>query len=170
MSRSFEKQVERNKQKLLMKQKKMGIAPSKVGIGGEGETFQGRNFILPIVLILFAAGYAMLGTVGAGQQLNFLYYLTIGLYVLLAVVTFMRKPYLRVTRNALYTSKFNRDRIMTADNIQKIILTADQVTILPKGKSQKWVFYRSRNRFNTAAMGERLVEFGKVNNLMVENH
>ncbi|MNH84900.1 hypothetical protein D3C87_316300 [compost metagenome] len=171
MARSFEKQVEKNKQRLLMQQKRQGIQPGKMGLSGEGETFRGRNIILPALLILFGVMYGSLGFIGGGSDINsFLYWLTIGLYILLGVITFIRKPYLRIGKNALYTSKFNRDRMLSADSIQKIILSQGVVTIVPKGNGQKWTFLRSRNRFNTEAMGERLREFGKLNKITVENH
>ncbi|GIP19937.1 MULTISPECIES: hypothetical protein [Paenibacillus] len=171
MARSFEKQVEKNRQKILMQQKKQGVQPGKLGVKGEGDTFKGRNIILPVVLILFGGMYGSLGFIGKNTEINsFLYWITIGLYIMLGVVVFIRKPYLRVGQKALYTSKFNRDRMLSAESIQKIVLSQGMVSIVPKGNGQKWNFSRSRNRFDTAAMGERLKEFGKTNNVTVENH
>jgi hypothetical protein len=92
----------------------------------------------------------------------------VGLYLLLAAMLYFRRPFLKVERARLSTIKFNRERWLPAAEIEKITLSRSAVTIKHKGKRSTWVFSRLINRYDTAAMGERLEQFGKANNIPVE--
>jgi len=95
--------------------------------------------------------------IGNTEEVNsVLFWATIFLYFVLALVIFLRKPYLRVNKSSLYTSKFNRDRMLDAGNISKIKVSRNKIVIEPKTREPKWVFYRTRNRFDTEAMAARL--------------
>ncbi|SDE89389.1 hypothetical protein SAMN04488542_103123 [Fontibacillus panacisegetis] len=166
---SFDRKVERNQIKMNKKGKgpvinKGGGNPrTSLGAKGEGELFQGRKIILPVALVLLAGLYGGIGLIGNSSELNSsLYWITIGLYLLLALTIFLRKPYLRVNKNWLYTSRFNRDKLLEAGNIKSIKVSRNKVTIVPKSKDTNWIFYRTRNLFNTAAMGDTLEQFAKA--------
>ncbi|MNI35047.1 hypothetical protein D3C73_890580 [compost metagenome] len=125
--------------------------------------FLGRKIILPVLLVLLAGLYGGIGLIGSASELNSsLYWITIGLYLLLALTIFLRKPYLRVNKNWLYTSKFNRDKLLEAGNIKSIKVSRNKVTIVPNSKDANWIFYRTRNLFNTEAMGDTLEQFAKA--------
>ncbi|MNO13093.1 hypothetical protein D3C76_27190 [compost metagenome] len=164
---SFDRKVERNRIKLNKKGKgpvtKGPSNPrSSLGAKGEGELFHGRKIILPVALVLLAGLYGGIGLIGSASELNSsLYWITIGLYLLLALTIFLRKPYLRINKNWIYTSRFNRDKLLEAGNIKSIKVSRNKVTIVPNSKDTNWVFYRTRNLFDTAAMGDRLEQFAK---------
>ncbi|WMT42904.1 hypothetical protein RE628_11810 [Paenibacillus sp. D2_2] len=125
--------------------------------------------ILPGVLVLIALLYSTVGIVGNAAEMNsWLYWLTIGLYLLLAFTLFMRRPYLRINKNWVYTTKYNRDRLLEAGNIKKIKVSRKKIMIVPKIKDANWVFYRTRNLFDTTAMGDRLEQFAHTHNVPFE--
>lgn len=168
---SFDRKVERNQKKLnktgkgpVVTSGKSGNNPrTSLGAKGEGDVFTGRKIILPLVLVLLAGLYGGIGLIGSASEVNSsLYWITIGLYMLLALTIFLRKPYLRVNKNWLYTSKFNRDKVIEAGNIKEIKVSRSKVIIVPKSKDTHWVFYRTRNSFDTEAMGNRLELFANT--------
>ncbi|WP_334071265.1 MULTISPECIES: hypothetical protein [Paenibacillus] len=173
---SFDRKVERNR----VRMNKKGKGPSRIGGGGqdpryslgakgEGEVFRGRNILLPAALVLLALLYAVVGLIGNASEVNsVLFWLTIVLYLILALTIFLRKPYLRIHKGWLYTSKFNRDRTLEANNISKIKVGRGKITITPKSKDVNWVFHRVRNRFDTEAMGEHLEQYAKVHHVSFE--
>ncbi|WP_410768596.1 hypothetical protein [Fontibacillus sp. BL9] len=174
---SFDRKVERNQIRMNKKGKGPNVGQGRgsqnprtsLGSKGEGEVFRGRNMILPGLLVLLALLYAAVGLVGSAAEMSSgLFWLTIVLYLILALTIFLRKPYLRINKGYLYTSKYNRDKILEAGNISKIRVTRQKVTISPKGKDTNWVFYRGRNLFDTEAMGERLEQYAKVHHVTFE--
>lgn len=167
---SFDRKVERNQMKLNKKGKnpqgnkvvRSGTG-SRMGARGDGDIFKGRKIILPLLLILLAGLYAGVALAGGSSEANTtMFWLTIVLYVILAIALFFNKPYLRVNKNYLFSAKFNRDRMLEAGQISKITASPNKITITPKVGGQKWVFYRKRNLFDTPAMAERLETFAKT--------
>ncbi|MNJ50231.1 hypothetical protein D3C77_454940 [compost metagenome] len=168
---SFDRKVERNQMKLNKKGKnplnnkgsgRMGTG-SAMGARGDGDIFKGRKLILPLLLILLAGLYAGVALAGGGAEVSTtMFWLTIVLYVILAVALFLNKPYLRVNKNYLFTAKFNRDRMLEAGQISKITASANKIVITPKASGQNWVFHRRRNLFDTPAIAERLETFAKT--------
>lgn len=173
---SFDRKVERNQ--LRMNKKGKGPAINRggnknprasLGANGDGDVFKGRNIILPVTLFLLALLYAGMGIIGNSTEVNsMLYWVTIVLYMLLALVIFLRKPYLRINKSWLYTSKFNRDRMLDAGNISKIRVDRNKIVIEPKSREPKWVFYRTRNRFDTEAMAARLELYANTHHVKLE--
>ncbi|GIP59370.1 hypothetical protein MKX50_13660 [Paenibacillus sp. FSL W8-0186] len=167
---SFDRKVERNQMKLNKKGKnpqgnKAGRTGtgSRMGARGDGDVFKGRKIILPLLLILLAGLYAGVALAGGSAEVSTtMFWLTIVLYVILAIALFLNKPYLRINKNYLFTAKLNRDRMLEAGQISKITATPNKITITPKAGGQNWVFYRKRNLFDTPAMAERLETFAKT--------
>ncbi|AWB44871.1 hypothetical protein DCC85_12000 [Paenibacillus sp. CAA11] len=173
MSRSFERKVEKNRQKLQQDQKKKGIKPgTSLGSKGEGETFRGRNVLLPSLLVFLGLLYLVIGIVGnnsAGQKTNYtLTIITMALYLILAAAVFFRRPYLRIFKGSLFTSKYNRDKRLDANGISKIQQSKNSVVIVTKGKESNWKFSRGRNFFDTTAMGESLEQFAATHKIDFE--
>lgn len=170
MSRSWERMVQKNTAQVNKQRKKQG-KPSLYASNGSSsaDIFRGRNFVLPITLVALAAIYILLGVASDQAVMNTsLTWIVVGLYVLLAVVIFLRRPFLKVDKNSISTIKFNRDRRLTADQIAMIKVGSGSVVIELKGSKNKkgkvskggnWVFTRLINRYDTAAMGERLERF-----------
>lgn len=175
---SFDRKVERNQKKMYKSGKGPAVKArsnrdprTALGPKGDGEIFKGRKIILPVVLALLAVLYGVIGTVGNTAELSStIFWLTIVLYLLLALMIFLRRPYLRIDRNWLYTSKYNRDKIIEANNISKIKVSKNRskITIIPKSKDVNWVFSRSRNLFDTQAMAAHLEQYAKVHHVAFE--
>ncbi|WP_223066262.1 hypothetical protein [Paenibacillus caui] len=170
MSRSFERKVEKNRRKLQLDQKNKGIKPAgALGSRGEGVIYKGRNVLLPAFLVLLGVLYGVLGIVSDGGDVNYtLYVVTVALYFVLGVVVFLRKPYLRIHKNKLFTSKFNRDRSLDSGAIAKIKWSKNAITIVAKTKEPNWTFSRTRNFFNTEEMGATLQQFAATHGIELE--
>lgn len=173
MSRSWERKVSKNMSQLNKQRKKQGqalVGTTTVGTN-DGDVFKGRKYVLPIILVALAVLYALLGiaTVEAGGGSQTLNWIGVSLYLLLALMIFLRKPYLKVGRSTVSTMKFNRERKLAASEISQIKITKGSVVIETKARGGNWVFSRLINRYDTTAMGERLGQFAKVNNIPVEH-
>ncbi|SMF86435.1 hypothetical protein SAMN05661091_3389 [Paenibacillus uliginis N3/975] len=173
MSRSWERKVSKNMSQLNKQRKKQGqaILGTTNTSTSDGDVFKGRKYVLPIILLALAVLYALLGlaTVDAGTGSKTMNYIGVSLYILLALMIFLRKPYLKVGRSTVSTFKFNRERKLTASEISKIRILQGSVVIENKARGGNWVFSRLINRYDTKAMGERLEQFAKVNNIPVEH-
>ena len=173
MSRSWERKVNKNMAKLNKQRKKQGQSTLYVqSAASEGDVFKGRKYILPIILLALALLYALVGAaaVQAGAGSDIMNYIGVGLYVLLAVMIFLRKPYLKVTKNSVHTFKYNRERSLAASEIAKIKISDGSVVIESKGRGGNWVFSRLVNRYDTKAMGARLEQFAQINQIPVERN
>ncbi|MEK3735413.1 MULTISPECIES: hypothetical protein [Paenibacillus] len=171
MSRSWERKVNKNMAQLNKQRKKQGLSGYQgSGTAGSADIFRGRKYVLPIILLALAALYALLGTFTTeeGQSNSVLNWVGVSLYILLAVMIFLRKPYLKVEKAAVSTFKFNRERRLNVSEIEKILIADGSVVIQGKGRGGNWVFSRLINRYDTKAMGERLEEFAKVHHIPVE--
>ncbi|WP_019638619.1 hypothetical protein [Paenibacillus fonticola] len=174
---SFDRKVERNQVRLSKKgknplDKKGGGrtgSGSTMGGRGDGDIFKGRKIILPLLLVLLAGLYSGVALAGGGAEVSTtMFWITIALYVILAIALFLNKPFLRINKNYLYTAKFNRDRMLEAAQISKIVVHQNKIVIKPKAKGQDWVFHRRRNLFDTPAMAERLEAFAKTHKVNFE--
>ncbi|NMO95971.1 hypothetical protein [Paenibacillus lemnae] len=174
MSRSWERKVNKNMAQVNKQRKKSGqtsIGHTAAINGKEGDLFKGRKYVLPLVLLALAGLYALLG-MATGEESGStatMTYIGVGLYVLLAVMIFLRKPFLKVERSAVSTFKFNRERKLSASEISKIRILRGSVVIETPVKGGNWVFSRLINRYDTEAMGIRMEEFAKVNQIPVEH-
>ncbi|MRN54572.1 hypothetical protein [Paenibacillus monticola] len=172
MARSWERMVQRNTQNINKQRKKQGKetlyatkTPAK-----NVDVFKGRNIVFPVVLFALGVMFWAVGTIDSQRSEGLLAnWLGVVLYFVLAALIYFRRPYLKVDRNKLSTSKFNRERFLPAAEIENITLSRGAVTIKHKGKRTRWVFTRLINRYNTSAMGERLEQFAKANNIEIEH-
>lgn len=172
MARSWERMVQRNTKQINQQRKKQGkesiYATNSKAAAKSSDIFKGRNIVFPVVLLLLGIMFWVVGSIdeakGSGILAN---WLGVVLYFLLAALLFFRRPFLKVERARLSTIKYNRERWLPAAEIEKITLSRSVVTIKYKGKRKQWIFSRLINRYDTAAMGERLEQFGKNNNIEV---
>ncbi|CAH1192604.1 hypothetical protein PAECIP111892_01039 [Paenibacillus auburnensis] len=172
MARSWERMVQRNTQQVNKQRKKQGketiYASKSASAAKDSDIFKGRNIVFPLVLLLLGIMFWVVGSVDEAQGSGILAnWLGVVLYFLLAALLFFRRPYLKVERARVSTIKYNRERWLQASEIEKIIVSRSMVSLKYKGKRKQWVFSRFLNRYNTAAMGERLTEFAKANNIEV---
>ena len=167
MSRSWERKVRKNTSSLnkqLKKQGKTGFTGTKPAV----EKFKGRNYILPILILLFTGTFTFMMTSTPGlEDDSTMLYVTIGAYVLLALLFFMRRPYLAVGKDFLGTRRMTGDKTLNASGIRKIVLQNGYVMIV-QAKGPSWMFSRLLNRFPTDAMAERLKRFASENAVELE--
>ncbi|GAB6930151.1 hypothetical protein JCM10914A_41340 [Paenibacillus sp. JCM 10914] len=172
MSRSWERKVNKNMAQLNKQRKKQGMSSYQGGaISANNDIFKGRKYVLPLVLLALAGLYALLGTAtsnAAGGGNEVLNWIGVSLYILLALMIFLRKPYLKIERSSVSTMKFNRERRLAVTDIEKIKLAQGSVVIQGKGKAGNWVFSRMMNLYDTDAMGKRLEEFAKAHQIPVD--
>ncbi|MEK4042367.1 hypothetical protein NSU18_01795 [Paenibacillus sp. FSL H8-0048] len=170
MARSWERMVQRNTKQVNQQRKKQGkdsIYTSSTKTAAKSiDIFKGRNIVFPVVLMLLGIMFWVVGSIdeakGSGILAN---WLGVVLYFLLAALLFFRRPFLKVERARISTIKYNRERFLAAADIEKITLSRSVVTIKYKGKRKQWIFSKLINRYDTAAMGERLEQFAKNNNI-----
>ncbi|AOZ91122.1 hypothetical protein [Paenibacillus crassostreae] len=175
MSRSWERKVQKNRAQLNRQRKKQGHSGfTKNGIVVSGDTYKGRKFVFPIVLILLAILYGLLGWASStlpdqeNQSSPMMTWFVVAAYIVLGVIIYLRRPYLLVNKDNLQTTKLNRVRTISASEIARIKVKSGSVVIEPKAKGSNWVFTRLINRYDIKAMGERLEQFAKANNIHFE--
>ncbi|MCR8842824.1 methyltransferase [Paenibacillus sp. SC116] len=167
MSRSWERKVRKNSSALNKQRQKSG--QKEIIVGSEQyDEFKGRNFILPSTLIFVSLLYAFLGNAVAMAQSPTLYWVTVIAYVALGIILFVRRPYLKVAKDYLSTPKWNRLRVLSAKDIKKITIQPGYILIWPEKKGANWVFSRVMNRYDTDAMGERLIKFAEQHGIAYE--
>ncbi|WNS44981.1 hypothetical protein [Paenibacillus sp. MMS20-IR301] len=172
MARSWERMVQRNTRQVNQQRKKQGkdsiYSSNSKAAAKSIDIFKGRNIVFPVVLLALGIMFWVVGSIdetkGSGILAN---WLGVVLYFLLAALLFFRRPFLKVERARLSTIKYNRERWLTAADIEKIIVSRSVVTIKHKAKRKQWIFSKLINRYDTASMAERLEQFGKNNNIEV---
>lgn len=161
MSRSWERKVRNNMNKLNKQRKKQGI--STVAPASErSDTFKGRSYIGPILLILITALYALF--VQADESQATMYWVTIGCYLFLAFLFVVRRPYIRVGVDYVQTRKFTGDRKLKPEDI-KSITAQEGYVVIERIRGSNWVFSRIMNRYPTVEIAERLKQFAKQHNV-----
>lgn len=175
MARSWERMVEKNKKQLNQKRKKQGQSGiSTTGSIASGDRFKGRKIIFPFVLIMLAILYGLLTWASSTlpdtekQTSPIMNWFVVIAYIVLGVILYLKRPYLLVNKDNLQTPKLNRVRSVPSSDITKIKVAKGSVVIEQKGKGGNWVFTRLLNRYDIKAMGERLEQFAKVNNIPFE--
>lgn len=171
MARSWERMVQRNQQQINKQRKKQGkdtIIASKTPAKST-DVFKGRNIAFPLVLLMLGSMFWVVASMDETQSGMITNWVGVILYYLLAALLFFRRPYLKVENSKVATTKFNRERTLSASDIESITLSRGAVIIKHKGKRKKWIFTKFLNRYNTEAMGQRLETFAKNNNITI-NH
>jgi len=168
MSRSWERKVEKNRKELNKRRKKEG----KQGIASgtsQIDRFQGRNYVVPSLLMLLILLYVILSQPWSDKFLQdpTLFWVTISCYILLAVFYYFRRPYLAVSRDTLETRKFTGYKTLRPSEIRKIVIQPGYV-LVESVKGTNWVFSKAMNRYPIQKMAERLKVFTEVNHIDFE--
>jgi len=173
MSREWERKVRKNTSAVSKYNKKRGIqsyVPKETRI----DRFRGRNYILPIAILMFVAFYTYLGTMpgnptAEAQSSSSLFWVTIGCYIVLALLFFFRRPYLAVAHNYVQTRKMTGDKRLAPEGIKKIQLFKSHI-IIEQTRGANWMFSRMLNRFPIEEMAVRLREFAKDHQIELQEN
>ncbi|MFC4777691.1 hypothetical protein ACFO9Q_12915 [Paenibacillus sp. GCM10023252] len=169
MSRTWERKVRRNSTQLSKQRKKHGGSPI-VASSEKVDRFKGRNYVIPAFIILFIGLYVILNlstsTTQSTEQ-DTMFWVTIGLYVMLAVIFFFRRPYLAVGKDYVQTRRLTGDKRLPAASIKGFTLQQGYVSI-EQEKGGNWVFSRFINRYPTDEMAVKLREFAKQHSITVQ--
>ncbi|QNK60754.1 hypothetical protein H7F31_21760 [Paenibacillus sp. PAMC21692] len=166
MSRSWERKVRKNMSTINKQRKKHGEGQLVMN-AEKADRFTGRNFLLPILLILFIGAYIAIMSADPKFVMTTMSWVTIGMYFLLAALFFFRKPYLKIGKDYVQSRRMTGDKRLNAADIGSIRVQDGYVTILPK-KGGGWTFSRLLNRFNTAAMTDKMKSFAQVHGITFE--
>ncbi|MFK4342463.1 MULTISPECIES: hypothetical protein [unclassified Paenibacillus] len=166
MARSFERKVRKNTAHLNKSRKKQGIQTIS-GAGSAMDIFRGRNITVPIMLAGLAVLYMLMSYFLTKTGMRGMDWLVFGLYLMLAVIFFIRRPYLKVGKSTLYMLKGGRERPMTAEDMKAIKIEKGYVTVERKGKGGNFIFTKSLGRYDTDAIAERLEKFALSNQVQV---
>lgn len=146
--------VEKNRKKLNEQRKKQG-KKEITSVDSDVAIFKGRNIIFP--LFLFFAGLFFGVRMYQIGDTDTLYWLTVGSYILLSFYFyFLRRPYLKVTNDAIATSKWGRERTVTFSNIKKMTYS-DQHVSIAFAEGRDWFFSKTLNRYDTEEMTKALL-------------
>lgn len=167
MARSFERTVRKNSKQLNQQRKKNGQQVS--GTPGV-DIFKGRSLLFPIFLIGLAFLYLFMSTFLVKAPMTTWDWVTMLLYVFLAVIFLLRRPYLKIGNSTIATIKGNRERSIGVDDIVKFRIEPGTVVIEHNGRGKRWVFTKLLNRYDTDAITERLLRFAKSHQITVETY
>lgn len=166
MSRSFERKVRKNLATVNKKRVKSGqgslnlVKPEKK----QEIRFTGRNYILPIVLILFIGMYNFITLMDANFKMNWMYFVTIGSYLLLSALFYFRKPYLTIGKDYLQSRRMMGDKQLFAVAMKEIRIQGGYAIIVPN-HGGSWTFSKMFNRFPLDDMKVELKKFAEKNNV-----
>jgi len=168
MSRSWERAVRRNARQVDKRRKKEG----KPGIGSKTtqiEKFKGRSYIFPLLILMLMVFYVITFApwVTKVESSETIFWVTLGCYLLLALIYFLRRPYLGVTRDTLETRKFTGYKTLRSPEIRKIVLAPGYI-VIETVKGTNWVFSKTMNLYPIKQMSERLTQFAQTNRIQVE--
>lgn len=166
MSRKWERTVQRNAQSVnRLRQKQGGKTIPRAG-ASEEVWFKGRNYFIPFLLVVFAFFLAFVFWGLPGDRT--LYWITVGSYLLLALLIFLKRPYLRVGKHFISTRRFAVDKRLEPAEIKMITVMPGYVIIERRSRRMNWVFSRLVNRYDTDSMAARLKEFAQLHSIPYE--
>jgi multisubunit Na+/H+ antiporter MnhE subunit len=159
MSRKWERMVRKNTKTVNKARKKQGIPPVSAD---KLDVFKGRSIVLSLFLV--AVCVFLIFTTKQTEQTALSWTTTFSYLLLALFVYYVRRPYLKVNKGSLIKRGFARERYIFAENIKQITITPGYVFIDHTGK-QKWVYSKFLNRFDVAAMADRLKRFAEQNQI-----
>ncbi|CAM4285243.1 hypothetical protein L1N85_07615 [Paenibacillus alkaliterrae] len=163
MSRSWERKVRKNMSVVNKQRKKQGSGQI-VFNAEKSEKIVGRNFIAPILLILFIGMYVVLMQSSTEFKMDTMFWVTVGCYVLLAALFYFRRPYITIGKDYVQTRRMTGDKRVPASAIKAISVQKGYV-IIEQQKGANWVFSKLTNRFPTEEIGEKLKQFAQTNGI-----
>ncbi|OMF38265.1 hypothetical protein BK133_01695 [Paenibacillus sp. FSL H8-0548] len=166
MSRSWERKVRKNMNVVNKNRKKQGSG--QIVLNAEkSDKITGRNFIAPIMLIIFIGMYVFLMSGSSEFKMDTMFWVTVGCYILLAALFFFRKPYITIGKDFVQSRRLTGDKRIQASGIKGIIVQKGYV-IIQQHKGGNWMFSKMTNRFPTEEIGEKLKAFAQANGIPFE--
>jgi len=165
LSRSWERKVRKNTAIVNKARKKAGTGNLVMNVEKKNEIrFTGRNYILPVVLILFIGMYNFLMLMDPNFKFDTMYWLTIVSYFLLASLFYFRKPYLTIGKDYVQSRRMMGDKQLFAAAIKEIKIQGGYVIIVPNHGSS-WTYSKLFNRFPLQDMSVELKKFADKHNV-----
>lgn len=163
MARSWERMVNKNRKQINQRRKKEGKGALGSVSKSDIEKFKGRNYIVPVLLILLIVFYILMSQPwsDAYPSSMTMFWVTLICYVLLATFYFMRRPYLSINRDTLETRKFTGYKYLRPSEIRKFTVEPGYI-VIESVKGTNWVFSRWMNLYPTQAMAERLKTYADL--------
>lgn len=161
MSRKWERMVEKNSKELNQKRKKMGQSPISVSNLEQMDVFKGRSWFLPTLLVACSLFFAIVSV--ALYESQTLYWVTVIGYLVLGVMYFLRRPYIKIGKKQLSTRRMGVDKVFGADEIESISAAPGSIAIQIKGKKTRWVLSKFQNLYDIPAIATRLKTFAEQN-------
>jgi hypothetical protein len=154
----------RKNMKVVNKQRKKQGSGQIVFNAEKVDRLVGRNYIAPILLLLFIGLYVV-ATLGNNEFTGgTMYWITIACYLVLAAIFFFRKPYIAIGKDYVQTRRMTGDKRLSADAIKSITVQKGYVAIEPQ-KGAHWMFSRLLNRYPTDEIAEKLKAFAHTNHI-----
>ncbi|MGG1636431.1 hypothetical protein BK120_02175 [Paenibacillus sp. FSL A5-0031] len=163
MSRSWERKVRKNMDVVNKQRKKQGNGQI-VFNAEKSEKIVGRNFIAPILLILFIGMYVILMSSSSTFKMDTMFWITVGCYILLAALFFFRRPYITIGKDYIQSRRLTGDKRIPAASIKGFSVQKGYV-VVEMQKGGNWVFSKLTNRFPTDEIGEKLKLFANANGI-----
>lgn len=159
--------MRKNTNQINKARKKHGVSQIGTSAAPKVDRYTGRNYIFPIVLILLISMYTVFVTTDPSFEPTSMFWVTIGCYIFLALIFFLRRPYISIGKDYIQTRKMTGDKQLHVSNIKGISVQNGAVVIMQQ-KGANWVFSRLLNRYPTDEIGRRLQDFAKTHNLPFE--
>ncbi|MFD0958940.1 hypothetical protein [Paenibacillus chungangensis] len=163
MSRSWERKVRKNMSHLNKQQKKQGKGGTVIG-SEQKERFVGRNYMAPVMLLLFVTLYCVVMWNDPKFEATTMFWVTVVLYIGLAALFYFRKPYLTIGKDYVQTRRFTGDKMLQASGIKQIAVQRGAIMITPV-KGANWTFTKLINRYPTDEMAGKMKEFAAKHNI-----
>ena len=168
MARSFKRMVHKNSKLLDHRRKKLGRIHANFAVSGV-EVFKGRSWIVPALLLGFVTLYCVFAKhIHRQVGLTTWDWIVVSMYGFLALVYWLRRPYVRVDKKEITRVRGNRKQTIAATNISGITLKKNRVIIEFDEARKRWVFTRYLHRYHIDALGQTLQQFAKLHKVPVE--
>jgi len=168
LSRSWERKVKKNMEQVNKQRKKAGegnlVLNHEKQVKKQEIVFKGRNYILPVVLVVFIGMYNFLMLMNPEFQIDAMYWFTIAAYLALAALFFFRKPYLAIGKDYIQSRRMLGDKQLFAVAIKEIKVQGGYIIIIPNHGSS-WAFNKTFNRFPIDEMAAELKKLADKHNI-----
>ncbi|GAA3404654.1 hypothetical protein ACFFNY_27270 [Paenibacillus hodogayensis] len=163
MSRKWERMVQKNSKDINSRRKKTGHTPISVSAQEQMDVYKGRSWFLPALLVACSLFFAIVSVMLYESQS--LYWITVLGYMVLGVMYFLRRPYIKIGKQKLATRRMGMDKVFGADEIESISVQSGSVAIQLKGKRTRWVLSKFQSLYDIPAIAARLKKFAEHNGI-----
>jgi len=168
VSRSWERKVRKNMSAVNKQRKKQGTGNLVLG-AEQTEKIVGRNFIMPIFLIMFIAMYLFLVSGSEELVTDTVFWLTIISYIGLAALFFFRRPYIIIGKDYVQSRRLTGHKRLSASTIKAIDVQSSAI-VIEQTQGANWIFSKTLNRYPVDKLAEKLKVFAKNNGIEVKEN